>query len=264
MLQTHPGRCQPFRTGSRPNQMPLNRLLKCSLDLLLLKNSKRLQVFSDKQLEVVPGFNRNQPLVADDGMLQCRRTRAAPLAFYDQDGLADDVLCHRHVVFYYRKDRLDRHILMGIMPAVIIGGQGYYTVAAFRLPGQLCFSLIGHANDRNIETAVHLRFGACGEGRTFHADIGSPPVHRSPDPDCSLVQHRRKIRTYRVGKLDMGHNAVTEKGIIANPLGPVDKLIGNDYMPRYDLLPHAPYRRDRYNPLNPKALHAVDIRAVID
>ena len=66
-------------------------------------------------------------------------------------------------------------------------------VAKFRFARQLRFRGVGHADDFEIQLAVHLRFRQRGKLRSLHADVRAAAMHLNRAMHAGVGQHREAL-----------------------------------------------------------------------
>lgn len=105
------------------------------------------QILADKRVQPLGGLGRDQPAVGDDGILQGAAAAAAAGSLRVGGRQPDDLLGHGHILVHHGQDGIHRNRLVGVVPAVVVGGQGDHTVADLGLTGQLGLGQVGHADD---------------------------------------------------------------------------------------------------------------------
>ena len=111
----------------------------------------------------------------------------------DFDGFAEDVLGVFGVLIERGDDlRAGYRFVIG-MPAVVVGDHGDGAVTEFGFAGEFGFGDVGHADDVEIERAVHVGFGERGKLRAFHADVGAAAVDFDAAVNAGVGENARRL-----------------------------------------------------------------------
>ena len=140
-------------------------------------------------------------------------------------GGSDQLQSGRGGALEVRNDMFQNRLSLRFPPAVPVGRQGQQGVGKFSFPGEASFGHGGHSNDVCAHGSVHVRFGASGKSRSFHAQVGSRLVGRGRVGSCTQpVAHDC---TAGVGQFDM------DCGIVIEGPRPMDGSI-NDLITEHD------------------------------
>ena len=156
-----------------------------------------------------------------------------------------------------------RNLASSFVPDVIVRNARQRGVADFCLPRQLGFRYRGHADHVHAPTPVDFRLGLCRELRAFDADVGAAAVHRDAERCARWEKRAAEHRTERLGKADVGDDAVAEEGVDAS-FRVIVELIRHQNVLRRQLFTQGAARGNRDEKLNAKALEAIDVRAGIE
>ena len=199
----------------------------------------------------------------DDGIFQRLGADAGPLRPDHRDHALDDGRGGSHIFVQDGDHLLHRHILFRLVPDVVVGDEAHGRIADLRLAAEFCLLQIGHPDDVYSPASVDAGLGPRRELWALHTKIGPPLVHRRADLGARAVEEFAQVGAHRIGETHMGHQSVPEEG--ARPrLGPVKELIGDDDIERANLLPHAPHRRGRDDPLDIQGLEPIDVRPKVE
>ena len=149
------------------------------------------------------------------------------------------------------------------MPAVVVRDERHGDVAELRFARELRLGQVGHADHVDVPRAVQVRFGAGGELRPFHADVGATLVDLRSLLASRLRHQHRGAGADRVGEGDMRDDAVAEVGVSA-VARPIDELVREDDVGRRVRLFHRPDRAGGEDRVHAERLEPVDVRAVVD
>ena len=154
-------------------------------------------------------------------------------------------------------------MIMIVVPAIVIGHHGDDGVRQLGLARQLGFGHRGHADHAAAPGAIEIAFGAGGELRAFHADIGAAFAVADLLFPRRQGQRAGQARADRMGHRHMGDKAGAEEAFLAGE-GAVDELVGHHEGAGRQFLFQRAAGRDRDHIGDADALQGVDIGAVID
>ena len=155
------------------------------------------------------------------------------------------------------------------VPAVKVGHQRQRGVGDLRLPGQLGFGHVGHADHAAAQAAVPIRFGQTGKLRAFDAHIGAAFVQRHAVAGRFTRQHiAHRLRQHasggqanRLRHRHMGDRALAKKRAVT-AFGQVDELVGQHHVERLEIFLQGTHGGHRQQVAHAELLHGVDVGAV--
>ena len=159
-------------------------------------------------------------------------------------------------------DLIDCDRIVMRMPAIVIGNHGHGDVTNFSFAGQFGFLQVGHANHVHAPTAVNIGFGLGRKLRPFHAQISSTALASNRRCLAGSFDHLSELRTDRIGKSNVSHDAFTEKRIHAMTRA-IEELIGNYEVERLVFFLQRTDRGHGDDPFHTELLEAINIGAKI-
>src|SRR6185437_1618267 len=183
---------------------------------------------------------------------------AVPLARQRGDGRADDLAGVGGVLVEDGDDLIHGHIVVTFAPAVVVGNHGDGGVADFRFAGELGFLKVGHADNVGSPASVKVGLGACGELRTFHADVGSAGFAYDAFASTAVSDGAGDAGADGVSESHVSDQAFAEKrGDTAG--GSIDELVGDEEVGGLVLFLEGTDGGNRKNALDAELLHGIDV-----
>src|SRR5260370_27322288 len=216
------------------------------------------EVFTNQQLQLLKGDFRYHFLVCDQGVGQGRTALAFSLRGHCSYSFQHDLAGVLRILLKVGDDLGDSDRIVLVMPAIVISHHGHCDVAYLRLTGELRFLEVGHADDVHPPTTVHIGFGFRREGRPFHAQICAALFRCDGVLSAGCVDHICEMRTNRIGKADVGYQALSEKSRDASA-GTIEELIGNHEIQRLVLFLHGSNGAKGDDTLHPELFEAVNV-----
>src|SRR5258708_19669935 len=99
------------------------------------------------------------------------------------------------------------------MPAIVVGDHSDSAVAEFGFAGELGFGDVGHADDVEIHSAMHVGFGKRGKLRAFHTDVGALAMDRDAALNAAAAENAHDFRAARLAEGDLSDQSPTEKTV---------------------------------------------------
>ena len=178
---------------------------------------------------------------------------------------------HRHdqaagifrILMHHLHHGLDSHMLMGFVPAIIIGHHRDDGVRQLGLARELGFRHRGHADHAAVPGAIEKAFRAGGELRPFHADIGAAFGMIDALFPRRQGQGAGQTRADRMRHGKMRDKAGTEKTLLPRK-GAVDELVRHHEGAGRQFRAQRAAGRDRDHVGDAHPFQGIDIGAVID
>ena len=145
------------------------------------------------------------------------------------------------------------------VPAVVVGDHGQGGVADLRLPGELGFLQVGHADEVGSPTSGRgsTRPGSRTAGPPCRRRC--PPRGRSPPPlRRPRARRPERRRAEGAGEAHVAHEAVPEERGVALER-PVHELVGDDHVERLVLLLERAHGGDGEDALHPQRLQGPEV-----
>ena len=171
--------------------------------------------------------------------------------------------CVRHVAGHDGQDGVERHVVVTLVPAVVVGRHGDGRVVQLGFAREFGLGQVRHADDVDVPSAVQLGLGARRELGAFHADVGATVVRGHARCRAGCQQRAADAGADRVGELHVRHASPTEEGV-GTMARAIDELVDDDEVTGRDVLAHRADGGDRDDVRDAQGLHAPDVRAVID
>ena len=136
-----------------------------------------LEVVLEQEPEALPRVGVDGCRLGEDGVGEGCGSRALARIGQGLRKLEHGALGELGVGLEHRQYRRHVHVRFGLVPAVVVGGQGQRGVGQLGFSRQLGFGHGRHADHAHAPPAVDPALGPGRELRAFHADVGPAHVH---------------------------------------------------------------------------------------
>ena len=161
-------------------------------------------------------------------------------------------------------DLFDSDVVVIFIPGVVVGDHGHGGVGDFRFAGTFCFTKVGHAYDGAFGVVVEQGFGFGAEGGAFHVDVAASVVAGDFVFLRGFQKDLSQVFADRVGKGDVGDDALSKEGMVLGLFGSVDKLVDEDDVAGMVLGLEGTDGADADDPFDAERFHGPDVGAVVE